>query len=102
MQAVDKFNIKKYIGITVLVCSYLALCIADARQQNSYENVRIGYRAMAEGNYEEASENFSEYLSMHSSGIYWRLVEIVNGLDSEYSYQSVENALKICEMEISK
>lgn len=89
------------LGLLVLICCCLILCISDNQQQNSYKNARMGYRYMEEGHYQEASTKFTEYLSTHSSPIYWKLVENINGEDCEYSYQKILNALKQCEMELN-
>ena len=51
---------------------------------------------MEKGNYSQANDIFSGYLESCDNKLYWKMLEMCNGKDSIYSYESVERALNRC------
>ena len=86
----------KVILVTVFVVLLAIVFYSDHQQQKLYALVRDAYVQMEAENYEEAVEEFQEYLDGHSTKLYWSFQKLVNGND-ETSEENVRNALKECE-----
>lgn len=87
---------KKTVIITIIICGLLVICRLDTIQQNRYEELRTGYEYMEKENYSQANDIFSVYLESCDNRLYWKMLEMCNGKDSIYSYESVERALNLC------
>ena len=92
-------KMKKHAVLIVLfIICLVGVCIADDKQQKTFEEVRKAYSLMEEGDYDKAGRIFDEYLSMHSSGtLYWFFVEKINGSDSLYTYKNVMSTRSVCD-----
>ena len=99
-----KFFCKRSIIIFCIVCCIM-LCItfiADDRQQKSYDKVYTAYVEMENEEYQKAADLFSEYIAEHKTKLYWKLVEAVNGSDSEFTLENVNKALETCNKKLAE
>ena len=99
-----KFFCKRNIIICCIVfCIVLCIIyISDDRQQKSYDKVYMAYIEMGNGEYQEAADLFSEYIAEHKTKLYWKLVEAVNGSDSEFTLENVNKALETCNKKLAE
>lgn len=99
-----KFFCKRNI-ITCCIVFCILLCItfiADDRQQKSYDKVCTAYVEMENEEYQKAADLFSEYIAEHKTKLYWKLVEAVNGSDSEFTLENVNKALETCNKKLAE
>lgn len=99
-----KFFCKRNI-ITCCIVFCILLCItfiADDRQQKSYDKVYTAYVEMENEEYQKAADLFSEYIAEHKAKLYWKLVEAVNGSDSEFTLENVNKALETCNKKLAE
>lgn len=99
-----KFFFKRNI-ITCCIVFCILLCItfiADDRQQKSYDKVYTAYVEMENEEYQKAADLFSEYIAEHKTKLYWKLVEAVNGSDSEFTLENVNKALETCNKKLAE
>lgn len=99
-----KFFCKRNI-ITCCIVFGILLCItfiADDRQQKSYDKVYTAYVEMENEEYQKAADLFSEYIAEHKTKLYWKLVEAVNGSDSEFTLENVNKALETCNKKLAE
>ena len=98
-----KFFCKRNIIICcIFFCIVLCIIyISDDRQQKSYDKVYMAVE-MGNGEYQEAADLFSEYIAEHKTKVYWKLVEAVNGSDSEFTLENVNKALETCNKKLAE
>ena len=75
---------------TMLICVF----VADDWQQKRFATLRHGYYSMEQEQYEEAVEDFEEYLNVDSP-VYWFLMKHLNK-DANYSRDKVSICLEEC------
>ena len=86
---------RKKIIIGVVLCVLLiGVFVADDWQQKKFATLRHGYFTMEQHRYEEAVENFEEYLDVDSK-MHWYLLEHINN-DESYSREKVRDCLEQC------
>lgn len=83
----------------LVVALVIALIIMplDSIQQMQYNSVREAYSQMESGEYKAALVKLEDYKDSHSSVVYWKLHNLINGKDSEYGIDKIEMAIKTCE-----
>ncbi len=45
-------------------------------------------------------EMLLEYRDAHNSVVYWKMLELINGEDSEYTLGNIEDAIEKCKTQI--
>lgn len=72
----------------------------DNVQQNQYESVREAYEQMEKEKYQITMEMLLECRDAQNSVAYWKMMELINGKDSEYTLGNIEAAIEKCKTQI--
>ena len=85
---------KKIVSGVILCVLLIGVFAADDWHQKRFATLRHGYFTMEQHQYEEATEDFEEYLDVDSK-LYWYLLEHINN-DESYSREKVRDCLEQC------
>ena len=88
---------KKKIAIILLFIGILLLVfIFDSKQQAQFNSVNTAYTEMENGDFEAALKKFEAYVNTKHTSLYWNFLELVNGKNSQVTYNNVKVALQKC------